>query len=288
MSATLILQFAGWCLIRLPTDPDPPDEPRGVSGYTFAFAGEPDLDRVIHLQPPTHFTLRSYSPPIGVQVRRALRQEEAGQHELPALQGARVELLDQPRLENRNWTLTLPGYEPIVPFHLSITQEALVIRRQAPLDPQHPDRPLWEIDSALIQAQGARGMEYEPETIGQATGIWDTLAVAKERLAKLKADRERLRESGDDPVALTALEGRIHELEIAVNNPGDRRTFARNFVERFGFPLQGEASIQGDQAAYLGGRLDPTQPWNINFWLGAWDPDLLCAYMQGALEIPYH
>jgi hypothetical protein len=31
--------------------PDPSDEPRGVSGYTFALAGEPDLDRLLHLQP---------------------------------------------------------------------------------------------------------------------------------------------------------------------------------------------------------------------------------------------
>ncbi len=41
----LVVRFRGWCTIRLPTDPDPSDEPRGASGYTFAFSGEPDLDR---------------------------------------------------------------------------------------------------------------------------------------------------------------------------------------------------------------------------------------------------
>jgi hypothetical protein len=37
------------------------------------------------------------------------------------------------------------------------------------------------------------------------------------------------------------------------------------------------------------GGADPTKgpPWTIAFWIGAWDPDVLCAYMQGALEIPY-
>ena len=46
----LVLEFEGWCSLRLPTDPDPSDEPRGISGYTFAFAGEPDFDRVLNLQ----------------------------------------------------------------------------------------------------------------------------------------------------------------------------------------------------------------------------------------------
>ena len=39
----------------------------------------------------------------------------------------------------------------------------------------------------------------------------------------------------------------------------------------------------------LGGKLpsDKTIPWQIGFWIGAWDPDALSAYVLGALEIPY-
>ena len=47
----LILNFEGYFQMRMATDPDPPDEPRGLSGYTFALAGEPDLDNLLHLQP---------------------------------------------------------------------------------------------------------------------------------------------------------------------------------------------------------------------------------------------
>ncbi len=36
----LVVNFAGWFQCRLATDPDPTDEPRGVSGFTFALAGE--------------------------------------------------------------------------------------------------------------------------------------------------------------------------------------------------------------------------------------------------------
>ena len=48
----LRLRFGGWFQCRLATDPDPADEPRGVSGSIKALPGEPDLDRIIRLQPP--------------------------------------------------------------------------------------------------------------------------------------------------------------------------------------------------------------------------------------------
>lgn len=276
----LILSFSGWALLRLPTDPDPTDEPRGVSGYTFAFAGEPDLDRVLHLQLPAGFVPRSHTPPLGVGVSGAVRTDGK---EVPGLVGAKVDLLDDPMLENRNWTLTLPGYEPIVPFHLQISTESFMIRRDAPLNPADPDQPVWEVPADLIAVQGARGMEYEPQTVGRATGIWDSLQVVTERLAAL--EEERTRET--DPTKAVALDGRIAELEIAVANPKDRRVMARYFVERFAFPMTGPAKIGGDQPRTVGGTLDETAPWLVSFWLGAWDPDLLCAYMEGALEIPY-
>jgi hypothetical protein len=127
-------------------------------------------------------------------------------------------------------------------------------------------------------------MQYEPQTIGNATGIWDSLQVVTERLAMLQTERAK----EPDPVKQTALDGRIAELEIAVTTPTDRRVGARYFVERFAFPMLGPpATITGDEHAVVGGQLDPANGWSIAFWIGAWDPDLLCAYMQGALEIPF-
>src|SRR4051794_3229551 len=82
---SLVLAFEGWCSLRQPTDPDPFDEPRGVSGYSFAFAGEPDLDRVINLQPRPGGVYRSHGPELGVSVRAASRTD--GQA-VPALLGA--------------------------------------------------------------------------------------------------------------------------------------------------------------------------------------------------------
>lgn len=292
MSALLLIQFSGWCLLRLPTDPDPSDEPRGISGYTFAFAGEPDLDAILHFQQPENFTHRSHCPAIGVNVRSAQRFTSIDQHEsLPALVGAPISLLDRPQLQNRNWNLTLPGYEPIVPFHFQIAGQELTVRRDAPLDPNQPDRPLWEMDSALIQAQGAHGMEFEPETIGKATGIWNSLAVVQQRQALLQKDLEALQAHNGDPVAIAALEGRLYELNYAIANPTDRRVLARNFVERFGFFIGGPTTIRGNQQDCLGGVISsattPTPPWRLDFWMGAWDPDALSCYVEGSLQIPY-
>ena len=277
----LIVGFEGWIVLRLPTDPDPSDEPRGVSGYTFAFAGEPDLDRVLYLQPPANWTARSGTPQLGVTVRSAVRTDGSA---CPDLVGAAVDLLDGPVLENRQWTIALPGYEPIVPFHLQISSAALTIQRNIPLDPKNPDLPVWQVAPEVIAVQAADGMQYEPQTIGNATGIWDSLQVVTERLALLQAERAK----ETDPTKQTALDGRIAELEYAVANPTDRRVMARYFVERFAFPMLGPpASITGDQQEVLGGQLDSANGWSIALWIGAWDPDLLCAFLQGALEIPF-
>jgi hypothetical protein len=276
----LVLAFEGWCSLRLPTDPDPSDEPRGISGYTFAFAGEPDLDRILNLQPRAGMRYRSHGPPLGVTVRAAHRTDG---RELPGLLGARVDLLGEPIIENRNWTLTLPGFEPIVPFHLRIEgEDGLALDRQAPLNPADPSQPLWQVSEANLTKQGAQGMEFEPATVGDAAGVWDPLGEVTARLAALQQDLA----TEHDATERTALEGRIAELEFAVATPSDRRVLVRNFVERFGFAMTGDAAVDGPAPA-LGGQLATTQPWRIDFWLGAWDPDVLCLYMKGAVNVPY-
>jgi len=277
----LIISFAGWCMLRLATDPDPSDEPRGVSGYTFAFAGEPDLARIIRFRPDPAVPVRSGSPPLGVTVTLATRSDTGAS--IDALLGATVELAGAPVLENRQWTLTLPGFEPIVPFRPRIVAPELQIARDAPLNPAHPTQPVWQAPQSVLAAQGAAGLAYEPQTIGHATGMWDSLAVVTGRRAMLKQELA----AETDPVKRTALQGRIAELECAIDNPTDRRVVARYFVERFAFPFVGPATVTGDQPGLLGGTLDTSAAWQAAFWLGAWDPDLLLMYAQGSFEIPY-
>lgn len=286
MSTSLILEFGGWAMIRLPTDPDPMDETRGVSGYSFAFGNEPDLDRVVHLQPDSNFTPRSFTPPLGVSVNSAFVSDGVARTGVAALAGAKVDLLDRPMLENRNWTLTLPGFEPIHPFNLQISAQGLTIYREAPFDPKQPDMPVYEVPEDLLAAHGARGIEYEPETVGRATGIWDGLAIVTARYKALSAELEALRKHGGDAAREAILVGRIAQLEYGLHNPTDRRVIMRFMVERFGFSMLGKATVTGDEQAAVGGQLDASQGWPISFWFGGWDPDLLCCFMEGSLVIP--
>jgi len=291
-AARLILQFEGWCQIRQATDPDPSDEPRGSSGYTFAFGDEPDLDRIVRLQPSPEVPVRSHGWPIGVAVTSAVRYDGAERSGVDALTGATVDLLGGPKLENRNFTLTPVGYEPIVPFELEIGSAALTIRRKAPLNVSDPTLPLWLQPEDVLTAQGANGMNFEPETIGKATGIWDSRQVAEERRAHLERDLEaaKRREPPND-AEIAILSGRIAELTIGIDDPTDRRVANRYWVERFGFDMLGAVEVVGDEKGVLGGTLvrgsDDQGAWHVRFWMGAWDPDVLSAFFVGALDAPY-
>lgn len=69
--ADLVINFEGYWQCRQATDPDPSEDPRGVSGYTYAFGNESDLDLIIRLQldeimPEQDFRIRNpqtYYPP---------------------------------------------------------------------------------------------------------------------------------------------------------------------------------------------------------------------------------
>lgn len=292
----LIIEFSGYMMVRQPTDPDPYDELRGASGYTFAFGDEPDLNRIIYFQPDENFPVRSHCPPIGVTVRRAYVQQVSEDIEIQALTNARMNLLDNPVLENRNWALTKPGFEPIVPFHIEICalDDSLRLAREDVLDPNNPDLPIWQLPDHAIQNKGARGLEYEPSTVGIATGHRDAYILHKRRCQALKEDLQELLQSHPetDP-AIVVLRGRIAELEkgtsaVEQGHP-NRYTVAYSLIERFGYFMSGKPGVVEGNPDLLPGRLDLTKDakWRTDFWVGAWSCDALSAYTQGTLQIPF-
>lgn len=276
------IRFKGWATVRLPTDPDPADEPRGACGYTFAYAGEPDLDRVIRLQPqdePAH--LRP-----GANWEWGVRVTEVGEIDAQGktkpldgvLTGAPVRLNGGAKLENRNWLLTLPGWEPIFPFDLSVGA-ADELRRSAPLTSDN--LPVYQAPTDALMAQGAAGINLETETVGTATGIWDSLGVLRERAQTLA----ELITAANDKVERTCLQARLKQVEWALNHPYDRRIMARYAVERFSVTMTGTDAVVPADGPLSG--LDKGPPWEAAFYLGAWDFDLLAVWFQGALQVPF-
>lgn len=259
------LEFNGWFQCRLPTDPDPYDEKRGVTGYAHAYAGEPDLDRIIHFQPPSF--VRQEAPKVGVAVRRVF----AGDVEVPAhpLIGSRVLLLDAAKFEGRNGVIADDGYEPIFPFRLRIESGTVVLDRAVvPVDPKFPYRELFAFGIET-------GPSVEKEII-EATGITDLTRVWKERLRIL----ERTASNGMEPQVVGARERRA----TLARWLGAARSPARFFCSRmtYDYALRSAPLVTGwpDQAVPHQGV-----EWRVRFWMGGWDADALCGFCQGVLEI---
>ncbi len=176
----LRLEFEGYYQMRMATDPDPTDEKRGVSGYTFALAGEPDFDAKIHFQPDEEGVYErdfgpsnKAAPRVGVTVRRASLDGQPR----PDLVGARVALLDAQIIEH-NGILTRNDLFIIDPLRVRVTphaadNESVLLERDDWLNPANPQMPQWEATSPmLLRRQPKRFVTNSPE-VAAATGLPD-------------------------------------------------------------------------------------------------------------------
>jgi hypothetical protein len=263
----LQLRFRGWFQCRLATDPDPYDEPRGVSGYVRAYAGEPDLDRLISFQRPAF--ARTYGPPIGVQVDQvSLDGEVVRDHPLV---GAAVDLLGRPVFEGRNGVIADDGLEPIYPFRLQVRKDDFVLERE--IVPTNPDFP--------YEGFLAHGVERAAEEIALATGIQSLGPVWKQRLERLRQDEPQANEP-----ERTGIAERIRFLSREVEQGSEDRGTARFFIARmrYDYPLPSDVRLEDPR-----GWLPPVElntAWQARFWLGGWDADVLCGYCLGTLVVP--
>ncbi|GAA0501657.1 hypothetical protein Ade02nite_93690 [Paractinoplanes deccanensis] len=257
---TVSLGFAGWFQCRLATDPDPADEPRGVSGYVHALPGEPDLDRVVRFQPEGTVP-RRFCPPIGVTVH-SVRLDGRPQADHPLL-GAAVDLLGTPVFEGRNGIVADDGFEPIVPFHLQISADEFRLRRA------HRDREEFPFDDLK-----PTGVQPGLTDVVDATGIADLADVWRHR--KDQVD-EALTHTTDE-TARTALAERsalLANTRLAAIFP---------FRMLYSIALTGSGECH-DPRALLPGPVTLNRPWLADFWLGGWDADALSGFVKGTLQV---
>ncbi len=280
----LFVNFAGYFQTRLPTDPDPTDEPRGVSGYTFALAGEPNFDRIIRLHEPV--ALRKFAPEIGVFVTSVANGNNIIENH--PLVGAKFDFIKEPKFWMLNYILTQnAGTEAISPFIVQITtaDKGICITREDYLDPDKPDMSLY--DATLEQMERRGGALGPLLDLGTFREITQCENPKQFRLRRLEQLQEATKKS-KDPIEKAGLETRIAQIEWPNANNIDwenRRTKSLLFVERRNFAINGASTIE-DKDQLLSGDLDQSLDWPIEFWNGVWDCDTLTGYMRGTLQIP--
>ncbi len=303
----LTLEFDGYFMCRLATDPDPSNEERGRSGYTMALTDERPLDQIIRMQTDDYVRKHLRAPAGGENsdLRRdvgvSVKSVKLGGSAWPAgehLIGAKVDLKGPDRttpgaiFESRN---NIVGSDDslafvITPFDLVIekTGERPVTLRAidhlCPGEPGKPDKPTWKIENPALYTRRFP-TKFDPASLEvmQAISVFDGyeyFRVRREFLTKQIAELARLLEGpGGDLLPLEQAKSRLYQLEFW----GDR------VINKLGFRLEWEFDINGQQTVEgeLGGRADIGQPWHVRMWCGGWDGDLLLGYLRGSLSMPF-
>ena len=260
----------GYMQVRLATNPDPTDETRGVSGYTFALPGEPDLDRVVRTSRPV--ASRTHAPPTGMAVRRvAIDGVVVATH---PLNGATFDLVGAARFESVNEVMMEQGEEALEPFEVRLTHGDFGFQRRSYLDPARPDLTVYTAERALLEPRRAT-YAFSTALLVEATGEGDPISYRARKLALLVADLD----ATTDRTIRAGLERRISELRIT--DPSDRRTASMSFIERRHFDLNGPTTIH-DPSELLPG-LDVATAIPCDIAMGAWDADALSFYATATL-----
>jgi len=288
----LELEFQGWVQIRLATDPDGALVRRGCTGNAFAIGDEPDLDRIIRLQPDKAI-VRSHCPLIGVKVVDArllatpLEAAAAGRR-IPKLVGAKVELLESPVFEGRNHLVSEDG-EPIEPFVLEIRGPGGVVLRRKVIGP-----PINDMTPVQRRGSGRYPVNLQVSLAAMRENM--RRAGLKTSPAEYVADRIRLLESELDKIPAAEKTTRVaEELKFRISvlrdaKPGNIRWTRFFFDAEYSHTLSGAvaATVQGLEPAFkvVTATKDDPAKWLINYHFGFFDTDALCAYMYGKLWIP--
>lgn len=303
----LQLKFGGWFEIRCTTDPDPTDEKRGVSGYTFATPEEPNLDRIVRFQ--GWVAPRSHGPDTrGVFVTEvAIDGVVQADH---VLVGAPIHLLDNPTEEQRNDALNpqmgpQPGYMYLHPFHIQVgeAKSGFVLARRDDLVPGNTEAKLRDASYEQLKRRGFTSMGLIPDdgTFQRVTGQPDPVTyrlrrrglVAQELAHALDGQRLGLThrtgpdgkpEDLDIRWVIASLQQRYRQLLNP--NAADRPTVRLQAMWARAFAINGGVTQYVDTRGALPGAPDAAQDWPVAFWFGIFDADLNVAWAEGTLTVP--
>ena len=288
----MTLEFEGWFQCRFATDPDPTDDPRGVSGPCFTVPGEPPLDGIIRLN---DFVKPRYprTKSTGVTVTSvAINGQNVTSH--PLLDAA-VRLLGKPRYQQRNMILvpqSPPFQAPIDPFHLEITGNGVRISRVDYIDLAHPNLTYKDVFLSKLAQRRGNQIAIQSVAVAEKTGFMNYGQVRKQRLVELK----QLLAAEKDPVEQAALKKRIMNIENDRLLTGEMLA-ATQFLglqATYSLAINGTARVDAesnqvrDESNVLQGTIGYSQSWPIAYWMGGYDVDTLFGYFAGTLTLPFY
>jgi hypothetical protein len=296
----LYLSFEGYFQMRMATDPDPTDELRGVSGYTFALAGEPDFDNLLHLQPDEEGVCErrfgvaadAPGPRVGVTVRQAksFNEKTLVYADAPEYIDARVSFV-KAELTERNGIIIRNDLFAIDPLRVQVRKKrgALILDREDFLDPNNPSLPITQATSEMLERRQPQGLTNNSVEVAKATGLPDSSneSCINNRRIRQKNLEELLKRTRN-PVERAALETRISQLNILRRwwnlsqggKPIDRRAHQLT-LQAYGWNVDINGKVNENKIG-----ADETAHWPLSFWMGGFDGDAMCAYVSGYLSVP--
>jgi hypothetical protein len=293
----LKVRFEGYFLCRLTTDPDPTDEPRGVSGYTLALAGEANLDNWIQLNPSPEYLAQNFREPgptlvktgdinLGVKVTAT----EPGPDVYPdaaRLIGLPVNLLPDPKIgypkfEGRNDIVGSDdniafAIDPII-LDISSPDGSVRVHRQ---DLLPGNEPIWRLPPEAYAGRvgqldpGDGSNPLGPLEVIEAIGVYDFYAYFRDRSRWLRDQMARTQ----DPDEIEKYRTRLNAIDF----------FGSRIRSRLGLKCDWTFGIGGGSVGTVSGLsgIDVQTPWPVEFWLGGFDGDLMIGYMRGTLSLPF-
>lgn len=300
----LEINFQGYFLCRIATDPDPTNEERGVSGYTMALVNEDPLDQVIRTQITPELAAKNLREPaermgirIGVDVTNVLFDGQPHDRGTEVLKGAKVFLEGKddpfpgPIFDSRNNIVGSDDNMAFVvnPFEMAIRNEKVSIRAVDYLNPADPGQKIWQIEDPATYARRLPTFTGGSMAAQEAIRVFDWYQYFRDRRRYLEgriAELERDLAAGKgDPAEIEAriqgMKTRIWQIEFW----GDRFLDKLAFQLTYSFSVNGPQTFEGQEL--LGGEVDTSHPWPVTFWFGSWDGDLLTGWMQGTLSVPF-
>ena len=300
----LELDFGGYFMARLATDPDPTNEQRGISGYTMALVSEPPLDQTIRLQlePGSGLAVRDYGPvedpkhpvTVGVKVQEVRFDGKPYPRGEALFKDARLSLEGEnppfpgPTFESRN---NIVGSDDTMMFIINPFDLALypagdgalprgeeLLRARDHLDPADPARPVWAIEDPSTYVRRLPNVfESNSADVLKILRIFDTKRYFDRRMAWLRAEMAR----ATDETRRQELASRIFQVDLW----GPRVWGKLAFKLGYDFRINGEQTVSRRVSEL--GQVDTRHPWRFTCWFGGWDGDLLVGYCKGTLAIPF-